>query len=807
MRETPNIPYLNPELTVEERVEDLITRMTPLEKACQLSCAYAYGGRIDVENELKDGIGQIGMSSGTMTMEGNAELVNSVQKYLIENTRLGIPALFHVETLNGGSLAGATTYPIPLGMAASWDTEKVCKMAQEIRGEMTASGQRVALAPVLDIARDPRWGRMGETYGESPALASAMGSAYISGMQGEDRKTGMAACAKHFLGYAAGEAGLNMAGAHIGSRELREVHAKPFAAAIDEAKLLGVMNGYLALDGEPVAGSRKYLTGLLREELGFEGLTIADYGSMDKLCEVYQTAEDKAQAGTQALAAGLDTETPRRVCLGDTFVERLEKGEIPMEVVDEPLRRLLALKFSLGLFEQPYADGERMKQTYQNEENLKTSYQLACESMTLLKNENQILPLKNTEKIAVIGPNADSHRALMGGYTYPAFYEGMRSMLLGMSKSMGFEGVSAGVGQQSFLQTMLAQMPDVEQLIVDNYPGIQTVYEGIRQAAEELHSGIATVCAQGCGHMGTDRSGFEEAVRLAEESSVTIFVCGGRNGSSTGCTMGENVDASHIGLPGVQEELARKLVGTGTPLIVVHMDGRPLSSPWLKEHAAAILEAWHPGQMGAKAVADTLFGVNNPCGKLPVTAPRHEGQIPVYVEQNRGCGVSGRGAGNNSITQGYVDETGVPLYVFGSGISYTEFSIGQAKCSADRMASDGEVEVSCVVTNIGERQGDEIVQFYFTDKNASVSRPGLELAGFARISLAPGEDRQVTFHFRADQTAFWDADGNWRIEQGSIELKVGDSSEHLIPVGTVWIADTRILPDGRRTYYSRAEQS
>lgn len=798
--------YKDPEYSVEERVEDLMSRMTTQEKVCQLSCAYAYGGAVvNMEAELKDGIGQIGMSSGTVTLEENAELVNTAQEYLLKHTRLGIPAIFHVETLNGGSLTEATTYPVPVGLAASWNPEEVEKMAGQIRDEMTASGQSMAFAPVLDVARDPRWGRMGETYGESPTLISAMGTAYVRGIQGENLEKGMAACAKHFLGYAASEGGMNMSGAHIGARELREIYAKPFAAAIQDAGLKGVMNCYLAIDGEPVTGSKKYLTGLLRDELGFDGVVVSDYGSIDKLCDVFGIAEDKARAGELALRAGVDTETPRRLCLNDTFVERLENGEIPMEIVDTALRRTLRLKFELGLFEDPYADVEKMKAVYSDAGHKKTAYQLACESMTLLKNDGQILPLKEKKTIAVIGPGAGNYRALFGGYTYPAFYEGMRAMLSGLSKSMGLQGVDAQDAQRAYLEARLAQMPEVEQLIKEHYPGVKTVYEAIRDTVAEDFCDVEVRYAEGCGYLDPDRSGFEEACRLAKSSDVVLFVCGGRNGSGAGCTMGENVDTSQIGLPGVQEKLADALFQTETPVVIVHMDGKPLSGVQVNTQAAAVLEAWHPGQMGAQAIADTLFGKNNPCGKLPVTAVRHAGQIPVYVEQHRGSGVSGRGLGNNSITQGYVEEPGFPLYPFGFGLSYTTFAITDCRMSDREISSGGRTTVTCRVSNTGKTDGAAIVQLYFTDKQALVTRPQKELAGFLRIPLKAGESKEAEFVFCADQSAYMDSDGNWRVESGEVELLLGDSSEELQSAGTVRIRDTKISEKGRRTYFSSAD--
>lgn len=796
--------YKNSNLSVEERVDDLMGRMTLREKVCQLSSAYAYGGRLEL-GELTDGIGQVGMSNGTMTLEGNAELVNSIQKFLMEETRLGIPAIFHVETLNGGSLAEAATYPIPLGLAASFDDDLVGEMGTQIREEMIAAGQRMALAPVLDISRDPRWGRQGETYGECPTLVSAMGSAYISGIQGDSGKDGMSACAKHFLGYAASEGGLNMAGAHIGPRELKEVYAKPFAAAIQNAGLKGVMNCYLAVDGEPVTGARKYLTDLLRGELGFEGVVVADYGSVDKLSDIFGVAKDKADAGARALAAGLDVETPRRICLNDDFIRRLEDGEIPMEIVDTALRRHLSLKFQLGLFENPYADADAMRLVFHKKEHTDTSYRLACESMTLLKNENDILPLRGKKRIAVIGPNAANCRALFGGYTYPAFYEGMRNMLLGLSRSMGLEGVEAQEGQMSFLRQMVSMMPEVEKLIENNYPGVVSVLDAVSAAAKEAVPDAEIVYAKGCENLEIDESGFAEAVKAAKESDVILFVCGGRNGSADGCTMGENVDASSIGLPGSQERLMQVLGELGVPMAVIHMDGRPLSSVWAAEHAGAILEAWHPGQMGAYAIADTLFGKNNPCGRLPVTVVRHAGQIPIYAEQNRGSGVSGRGQGNNNITQGYVDEPGFPLYCFGYGLSYTSFEISGCGVSAVEMSSHGQVLVSCTVKNIGNTAGTESVQLYFRDTAACVIRPNKELAGFARVELQPGESREVQFRFHADQTAFLDEELRWIVEAGDVELLIGDSSENLTLAGTVTVTDTRVVENGRRNYFSQKE--
>ena len=803
MESTQSIPrigtYRDSSLSVAERVRDLMGRMTVREKVCQLGSAYAYGGSIaNMEQALASGIGQVGMSSGTTSLEGNAQLVNTVQDHLLHKTRLGIPALFHVETLNGGSLFKATTYPIPLGLASTWNPDNVRKMGDEIRQEMSAAGMKFALAPVVDVARDPRWGRMGETYGESPALISAMGTAYVQGIQGSsgqsESEDKLAACAKHFLGYSASEGGLNMAGAHIGPRELREVYARPFQALIRDADLKGVMNCYLAIDGEPVTGSKKYLTDLLRGELGFTGLTLSDYGSIEKLADVFHLTQTHTEAGILALRSGLDTEAPGRTCLNDELIQKIETGELPEEILDAPLRRLLTLKFELGLFEHPYADLEKMRQLFSSPAHLDTSLELAQESIVLLKNENALLPLRgNYRKIALIGPGGASSRTLFGGYTYIAFYEGMLAMLKGIAASMGLEGVGAMEAQKKQLESMLAQMPDVEQMLARSYGAQPGLVETLRTMAAQYLPGASVQYEPGCDFLREDRSGFPAAVALAEQSDFVILLLGGKNGSGTGCTMGENVDSSSIGLPGVQEELARAVKATGKPVVLIHMDGRPLSSCWASENLDAILEAWHPGQCGAKAIGNVLFGLYNPGGKMPATALRSVGQIPMYAEQPNGSGTLGRGRGNNDLTQGYVNEPGFPLYPFGYGLSYTTFSISGITLLEHACAADGCVHVTCQVQNTGSCAGDEVVQLYFRDPVATAVRPQKELAGFQRVHLLPGEQVEVRFTFAARQTAFIGLDHAWRVEAGDIELFVGNRSDALDSAGCFQIQNTILI--------------
>jgi len=684
-------------------------------------------------------------------------------------------------------------------MGASWDNEMVGEVASSIRKEVSPSGMKLSRAPVVDVSRDPRWGRLGETYGENATLSSALGSEYVSNLQGDDLKTGVAATAKHFIAYAMSEGGLNMAATHVNHRELREVYAKPFEALVRKAGLEGVMNAYQTIDGEPVAASKKILTDLLRNELGFEGLTVSDYQSIGKVQSVFKLAENETDAGILAMNAGLDTETPDNFCFGDGFVKAIKNGLVDSDRIDQAVSRVLTLKFKLGLFENPYASEDVLKANLQCDEHLKTSYEMACRSFVLLKNKNNILPLaKKYKKIAVIGPNADDLRNLFGGYSFIANYEMMYGFMTQSGQGRGLEGVEIDAEKMAAKEAMIKMMPTVDQAIGMNFPGIKTVYQAI--CDEFPHADVGHV--KGCELLSSDISGFDAAVRLAEESDVAILVLGGKNGSGAGCTMGENVDSSSVGLPGVQEELAKAVAATGKPVIIVHMNGRPLSSVWATENAAAILEVWHPSQCGAKAIADTLSGINNPGGKLPVTVVRNVGHIPIYADQQRGSGVLDKGLSNSGITQGYVNESGFPLYSFGYGLSYSAFDISALELSANEVEPDGSVNISCMVKNTGNVAGDEVVQLYFSDKFASVVRPIKELAGFKRVTLQPGEEKRVCFKFYADQTAFIGTDNKWRIEAGEFDIMVGNSSDNLNLGTTLSIRSTKVMDSSARTYFS-----
>lgn len=796
--------YKNATLSIRERVADLLPRMSLEQKIAQLNCLYANGGIAPSKEQLKDGIGQISAIFAGMTAEDNARCMDEIQRTLVEETELGIPALIHAEGLSGAVIAEATNFPVAIGLGATWDDEKINRMADVIRKQMRAVGINQAFSPVLDVARDLRWGRVGETYGESPALTSQLGVSYVKGLQGENLFDGVAATAKHFLGFAMGQGGLNLAAASITPRELREVYAKPFEAAIREAGLATVMNTYSAIDNEPVVASKKILTDLLRGELGFQGVTVTDYASLSRLKDVFRVAEDYTQAGIMAFNAGMDQELPAPVGYGQGFYEAVKDGRVEESYLNQVVERILTLKFKLGLFDHPYPDRAQISSVYHQSKDEELSYQLACESVVLLKNKNNILPLsRSCGKIAVIGPDADNLRNIFGGYTYAAFTEMCLEVAKNQMQEISMEGVNTNAMDQT--TQAFSAIPPFEQLLPMMYPAAKT----IRQALEEVVGKENVIYAQGCDVMGNDRAGFDDAVQAAQQSDIVVMVVGGKNGSGCNCSIGENIDSSDINLPGVQEELVKAIYETGKPVILLHMDARPLCSEWISSHIPAILEIWYPGQCGGKAVADILFGEKNPGGKLPFTSIRNSGQIPVFAEHRNGSGYNDRRGldvemdpDRDHLTEGYVNESAKPLYPFGYGLSYTSFALANMELSTKNITSDGEIEISCTVTNIGEYSGDEVVQLYISDRYASMIRPKKELAGFCRISLAPGESKKVMFRLCASQMAFLNADMKWMIEAGDIDIMIGTSSDEISLTDTFRIEDTKIIDSSERKFFA-----
>jgi beta-glucosidase len=769
----PQHPYQDPARTIAERVDNLLSLMTLEEKIAQLGSVWIYEVQNDDQtlsgikliDRLGQGIGQITRLAGGSVMDPVtvAEAANGIQRFLMQETRLGIPAMVHDECCSGFLARNATNFPQIIGCASTWQPELVLAMTQVIRTQMRAVGVHQGLAPVLDIARDPRWGRIEETFGEDPYLTSRMGVAYICGLQADrDWSQGVVATGKHFVGYSASEGGLNWAPAHIPPRELHEIYLAPFEAAVKEAGLASMMNAYHELDGVPCGASKELLTDLLRGEWGFDGIVVSDYMAINQLADYHGFAQSKAHAAHMALEAGMDVELPSVDCYGAELAAAVEAGEFPVEVADQAVRRVLEMKFRLGLFENPYVDTGKVEAVFDTPEQRKLARTIAQQSIVLLKNEGDLLPLaKNVKSIAVIGPNADSKRNLLGDYSYPAHIE----TLLAFS--------AAGIS--------IHPLPGNIHL-VDNYAVMHSLLEAVRA---RVSPEAVVRYAQGCEVLDDSTAGFAEAVAAAQQADIAIVVVGDKAGLTPECSTGEFRDRTTLGLPGVQQQLVEAIHATGTPVIVVLANGRPLAIPWIVEHVPAVLEAWLPGEEGAEAIVDVLFGEVNPGGKLPVTVVRNAGQIPLFYNH--------KPSGARSFFYGpYVDESNEPLFPFGFGLSYTRFAFTNLSISPAEVTADDSVTISLDVSNVGERPGDEVVQIYTRTLGASITRPVKELRGFKRIHLAAGETTHITFVTPLSQLSYYDRAMARVVEPATVEVMAGNSSQHLPLTGRFAIAREKV---------------
>lgn len=727
------------------KIEGIISRMSLREKIAQLGSISVRDlmeeGRFSPEKARKlisDGIGQITRAAGWSGLPPKeaAELTNDIQRFLKEETRLGIPAIVHEECLSGFMADKATTYPQAIGLASTWEPDLIRRMTSAIRREMRAVGAHQGLSPVLDVLRDPRWGRVEETLGEDHYLVACMGVAYVMGLQGDDLKEGVIATVKHFAAHGFPEGGRNWAPVHMGMREFREIFLFPFEAAVRAAKVKSVMNAYHDLDGVPCAASRELLTDILRGEWGFDGIVVSDYGAIDMLRTAHHTAADKREAAIQALEAGIDVELPGINCYGEPLLKAVEEGLLSEALIDEAVRRVLKVKEELGLFDNPFVNPDDAPATFDCDEHRSLALEIARKSMVLLKNEDGLLPLeKNIGSVAVIGPNADTARNMLGDYTYTAHL------------SLGEMAVP-----------------------------MVTVLEGIKA---KVSSGTVVRYAKGCEVFGGTKEGFAEAIEAAQNSDVVILTLGGKSGLSGTDTCGEFRDRADLGLPGYQRELAEAILRVGRPTVVVFINGRPFSEEGIVEKAGAILEAWLPGEEGGNAVADVLFGDYNPGGRLPISVPRSVGQIPINYNRKPAS------------HRDYVFTKGTPLFPFGHGLSYTTFQYGDLEISPDKIEPAGQVTIGLKVKNTGDREGDEVVQLYIRDVMASVTRPVKELKGFKRINLKPGEERRVVFKLSADQLAFYDRSVKLVVEPGTFEVMIGSSSEEIRLKGSFQIVGER----------------
>lgn len=756
--------YRDPNAAIDDRVADLLGRMTLEEKVAQLGTIWlttlVQDEAFDPDNaveQLADGIGQvtrIGASTGLLADE-SAELGNNIQQVLVERTRLGIPAVIHEEGVGGFLHRGATTFPQGLGLAATWDVDLMAEVAEVIRTQMTAVGARHNLSPVLDVARDPRWGRVEETYGESPELCARMGVAYVKGLQTDDLANGVVCTGKHFLGYGYSLGGRNQAPVHLGGRELREVYAEPFAAAIREADLASIMNSYSSIDGVPVAASRAMLTDLLRGELGFTGTVVADYFAVMQLHFNHMTAADPTESAIQALNAGLDIELPALDCYKH-LPAAVRDGRIDESIIDESCARVLAQKIQLGLFENPYVNADAALAVFDTPDQRALARRAAAQGVILLKNDG-VLPLNPLiSKLAVIGPHADDPRLLQGDYHYPAhleiIYQNRSAEMLEAMEALGME---QGVDQLPEAGGTFSPGP--------HFTPHVTPLDGLRAALPDTEM----IHAVGCADTGDDASGIDAAVAAAESADVAIVCVGARSGLVADATVGEARDATDLNLPGVQSQLVTRIAATGTPMVVVVISGRVHTLEAESAAANALIWSILPGEEGGSAIADVLTGEVNPSGRLPVTLPLHVGQIPLHHDMRR--------RGDRSEFYGsYVDRDTDALYWFGHGLSYAAFEYGEPSVMAG--STTEATTVSVPVTNTGPRDGDEVVQLYVTDEVASVARPIRELIGFARVAIPAGETRTVTFAVHPSRLAFHGLNMDLITEPGSFTFRIGGSS-------------------------------
>lgn len=798
-------------LSDSERATDLLARMTLTEKTQQLVGIMPTlflgpegPSRVAMARRIGNGIGHISNFSAAVSSPAEiAQLVNSVQRFLKEETRLGIPALFHAEGINGFVAPGYTSFPTPIGLAATWDPAGVQEMANIVRGQMRSVGVSLALSPVMDVARDARWGRVHETYGEDVYLVSSFSVAFTRGLQGRDLRNGVAATGKHFLGYAVTEGGQNMAATHLGTRELYDVYATPFEAAIALANLDSVMNSYSEVDGIPVGANRELLRDLLRGRMGLTGPVVSDYSTVEWLRTRQGIAESDAEAGAIALAAGIDVELPSAIGFGPTLEAEVRAGRVRESDVDDAVTRVLAQKFRLGLFDVSYVDTDPITIATVARDGRDLSAQLARESITMLKNRG-ILPLSGPNRIAVIGPNAESAIANFAAYTYPLMLDMFRGLATGESRMAGVEDMAAtsdGIEPEVAAATAAKFgelfQTDIDQLVRMDH-GARDLASAVRHAfpAAEVRS------AQCVGIRADDPMDLLAADDLTEWAEVVILALGGRSGwFGTAITEGEGTDAARVELPGPQVELVHRLSKLGKPLVGVLYQGRPHAIAEIDDLLAACLVAYYPGPAGADAVASVLAGETNPSGKLPYTIPRATGQLPIYYSQKRGTGYR---RGPSDQFREYIDLENSPLYAFGHGLSYSEFDYGELSALDGEVPTEGGViRVSVNVRNCSSRAGTEVVQFYASVAAVGVTRPASQLVGYARVRLEPDLSATVGCDIPVDVLGYSGVDGRFQLQPGAVVISVGGASDSLQGQCRVLLGGNTADLEGRRSYLSR----
>lgn len=797
--------WKNEKLAPELRAEDLLKELSLEEKMAQLACVFPFGENAQdfdwIRAQMPSGIGQVSTLEMRRigTLEECAAWQRQVQKTVMEESPHGIPAIFHMEGLCGAFLQDAASFPAGIARGAGWDPELEEEIASAISRQEASCGMTQIFAPVLDISRDSRMGRQGESYGEDPVLAGELGAAFVRGIQ-ETETAGRRpeSAAKHFLAFHNSQGGIHGSHSDTTPRTLREIYARPFQAAI-RSGLRGVMPCYCSLDGEPVSVSKELLTGLLREEMGFEGMCVSDYGAIGNAHSVQHVGESFAEAGLLAMEAGMDMELPAVTGWNEELKAQFERGEADMEILDRAVLRVLTAKFRMGLFEHPFAlMGEDLRRAFYRDKDRELSLRSARESLVLLENDGALPIRKNVKKIAVIGPHADSPRKLFGGYTHLCM---MESTLAAASSIAGVEGISQDGKEIRYVPGTLIQSDEGEEfdaILRRQKPEMRSLLAELRERLPEAEIRYA----YGYPIAGTDESGFAEALALIAWADAAVLTLGGKHGTCSMASMGEGVDAADINLPACQDAFLRKTAELDTPLVGVHFDGRPISSYAADECLNAILEAWSPAECGPQAVADALLGVYNPGGKLPVSIAYHAGQIPVYYNHPFGsCWHQGESIGFAN----YVDLPHTPRYFFGHGLSYTDFAYTDFSVSKEEAGPKEELVFTVTVANTGAMDGDEVVQLYVTDRFASRTRPVQELCGFRRVHVRAGERRTVRFVLDPSQLAFLDNGMHWKIEKGAFEFRIGSSLEDVRGRCTVTITENALIDGKTRALCARSE--
>ena len=750
----PSLPaYKDPSFSIDVRLSDLLSRMTLEEKVGQLLCPLGWemyeihGNEVCPSGKFKQLIKErnVGMLWATyradpwtkktlangLNPEMAAKAGNALQKYVMENTRLGIPMFLAEEAPHGHMAIGATVFPTGIGMAATWSPELVKEVGQVIAKEIRSQGGHISYGPVLDLTRDPRWSRVEETFGEDPVLSGILGASMVDGLGGGNlsQKYATIATLKHFLAYAVPEGGQNGNYASVGIRDLHQNFLPPFRKAID-AGALSVMTSYNSIDGIPCTSNHYLLTQLLRNEWKFRGFVVSDLYSIEGIHESHFVAPTKENAAIQSVTAGVDVDLG-----GDAYTNlchAVQSGQMDKTVIDTAVCRVLRMKFEMGLFEHPYVDPKIAAKTVRRKEHIELARKIAQSSITLLKNENSILPLSKTiNKVAVIGPNADNRYNMLGDYTAPQEDSNVKTVLDGIITKLSPSRVEYVRG---------CAIRD-------------TTVNEIEQAIEAARrSEVVIVVVGGSSARDFKTSYKETGAAVAEEGSVSDMECG------------EGFDRASLSLLGRQQELLESLQKTGKPLIVVYIEGRPLEKNWASEYADALLTAYYPGQEGGNAIADVLFGDYNPSGRLPISVPRSVGQIPVYYNKK---------APRN---HDYVEVSSSPLYSFGYGMSYTTFEYSDLQVV---QKSARCFEVSFKVKNTGKYDGEEVSQLYMRDEYASVVQPMKQLKHFERFHLKKGEEKKVTFVLTEEDFFLVNYTLKKVVESGTFQVMIGSSSDDI----------------------------